>query len=177
MDIIGEIVRSACLFGNTVRGLFEITGICGRKLKSIRTVMNRIKRMGFNHPAEILTRAGVKVSGYFQEDEGFEKEPDLRTYSVVMADSENMSVWHMDYVDHVDEETLCESFEKFVEKIAFTVIGVTKDKWRPSTKALKSVFHRIWIGFCHRHFLKKLWCALSDWRKDTGCDHKEVKSA
>lgn len=174
IDIIGEIVRSVCLFGNTVRGVFEISDICGRKLKSIQTVMNWIKWMGFNHPAEILTRAGVKGSGYFQEDEGFEKEPDLRTYSVVMVDSENMLVWHMDYVDHVDEETLCESFEKFVGRIAFTVLGVTKDKWQASTQALKSVFHRIWVGFCHRHFLKKLWLALSDWRKETGVNYKEV---
>jgi len=175
MDIIGEIVRSACLFGNSVRGVFEITDICGRKLKSVQTVMNWIKWMGFKHPAEILTRAGVKGSGYFQEDEGFEKEPDLRTYSVVMVDSENLLVWHMDYADRVDEETLCESFEKFFGKIAFTVLGVTKDKWRPSTNALKSVFHRIWIGFCHRHFLKKFWRALSDWRKEIGCDYREVK--
>jgi hypothetical protein len=175
IDIIGEIVRSVCLFGNTVRGAFEISGLCGRKLKSIQTVMNWIKWMGFSHPAEILTRAGVKGSGYFQEDEGFEKEPDLRTYSVVMADPENMLVWHMDYVDHVDEAALCESFEKFVEKISFTVLGVTKDKWLPSARALKSVFHRIWIGFCHRHFLKKLWSAVSDWREQTGCGYKEAE--
>ncbi len=175
MDIIGEIVRSVCLFGNSIRGAFEITGICGRKLKSIQTVMNWIKWMGFKHPATILTRAGVKGSGYFQEDEGFEKEPDLRTYSVVMVDSENMLVWHMDYTDRVDEETLCESFEKFIGRIDFQVCGVTKDKWLPSTKALKSVFHRIWIGFCHRHFLKKLWSALSDWQKVAGCGNKEIK--
>ena len=175
MDIIGEIVRSVCLFGNSVRGAFEITDICGRKLKSIQTVMNWIKWMGFKHPAEILTRAGVKGSGYFQEDEGFEKEPDLRTYSVVMVDSENMLVWHMDYIDRVDEETLCESFEKFVGRIDFQVLGVTKDKWRPSTKALKSVFHRIWIGFCHRHFLKKLWSTLLEWQKEAGCEIKEIK--
>jgi len=175
MDIIGEIVRSVCLFGNTVRGVFEISDICGRKLKSIQTVMNWIKWMGFKHPAEILTRAGVKGSGYLQEDEGFEKEPDLRTYSVVMVDPESMLIWHMDYVDHVDEETLCESFEKFIERISFTVLGVTKDKWQPSTSALKSVFHGIWIGFCHRHFLEKLWAAISDWRKQTGCDYKEAK--
>ena len=175
MDIIGEILRSACLFGNSVRGIFEISDICGRKLKSIQTVMNWIKWMGFKHPAEILTRAGVKGSGYFQEDEGFEKEPDLRTYSVVMVDSENLLVWHMDYVDRVDGETLCESFEKFVGKIDFRVYGVTKDKWLPSTGALKSVFNQIWIGFCHRHFLKKLWRALSDWRIEVGCGYAEVK--
>lgn len=175
IDIIGDILRTICLFANSIRGAFEMSNLTGRKLKSIQTIMNWIKWMGFLHPAEILTRAGVKGSGYFQEDEGFEKEPDLRTYSVAMVDSENMLVWHMDYVDHVDEETLCESFEKFVEKIDFRVHGVTKDKWLPSTKALKSVFHRIWIGFCHRHFLKKFWRALSDWRKATGCQDTEVK--
>jgi hypothetical protein len=175
MDIIGEVVRSACLFGNTVRGAFEFTNACVRKLKSVQTVFNWIKWTGYKHPAEILAGAGVTGSGYFQEDEGFEKEPGLRTYSVVMVDSENMLVWHMDYVDRADEETLCESFEKFVGRISFAVRGVTKDKWRASTNALKSVFHRIWIGFCHRHFLKKFWNALSDWRKETGCDYREAK--
>ncbi len=175
MDIIGETIRSVCLFCQSIRGAFEITALTGRKLKSIQTIMNWIKWMGFLHPAEILTRAGVKGSGYFQEDEGFEKEPNLRTYSVAMVDSENMLVWHMDYVDRVDEETLCESFENFVERIDFKVCGVTKDKWRASTKALKSVFHRVWIGFCHRHFLKKLWEALSQWRKETGSNVGEIK--
>jgi len=175
IDIISDTIRSVCLFCQSIRGAFEMTALTGRKLKSIQTVMNWIKWMGFLHPARILTRAGVKGSGYFQEDEGFEKEPNLRTYSVAMVDSENMLVWHMDYVDHVDEETLCESFEKFVEKIDFKVLGVTKDKWRASTNALKSVFHQIWIGFCHRHLLKKLWNVLSQWRKETGSDHEEIK--
>jgi hypothetical protein len=175
IDIIGATIRSVCLFCQSIRGAFEITGLTGRKLKSIQTIMNWIKWLGFLHPAEILTRAGVKGSGYFQEDEGFEKEPNLRTYSVAMVDSESMLVWHMDYVDRVDEETLFESFEKFAGKIDFKVCGVTKDKWRASTKALKSVFHGIWIGFCHRHFLKKLWDALSDWRKETGNNNGEIK--
>ena len=175
MDIIGETVRSVCLFCQSIRGAFEITALTGRKLKSIQTIMNWIKWMGFLHPAEILTRAGVKGSGYFQEDEGFEKEPNLRTYSVAMVDSKSMLVWHMDYVDRVDEETLCESFEKFIERIDFKVYGVTKDKWRASTNALKSVFHHIWIGFCHRHFLKKLWDALWQWRKQTASPNQEVK--
>jgi len=175
VDIIGEIVRSICLFGNSIRGAFEMTTLTGSKVKSIQTILNWINWMGYFHPAEVLTRAGVKGSGYFQEDEGFEKEPNLRTYSVVMVDSGNLLVWHMDYVDHVDEETLSESFEKFVERIDFRVQGVTKDKWQPSTKALKSVFQQIWIGFCHRHFLKKFWNALSDWRKVTGCGNTEIK--
>ena len=175
IEIIGDTIRSICLFCLSIRGAFESTDLTGKKLKSIQTIMNWIKWMGFLHPAEILTRAGVKGSGYFQEDEGFEKEPNLRTYSVAMVDSESMLIWHMDYVDRVDEETLCESFEKFVERIDFKVCGVTKDKWQASTNALKSVFRRIWIGFCHRHFLKKLWDALSEWRKQTGNDYKEMK--
>ncbi len=139
--------------------------------------MNWIKWMGFRHPADLLVRAGVKGGGYFQEDEGFEKEPNLRTCSVAMTDPENLLVWHMDYVDRADEGTLCDSFEKFAKRINFRVCGVTKDKWKASTNALKSVFRRIWIGFCHRHFLKKFRHALSDWQKDTGCGGAEVKRA
>ena len=30
---------------------------------------------------------------YLQEDEGFEKEPDLRTYTVAMVDSESLPVY------------------------------------------------------------------------------------
>ncbi len=175
IDIISDTIRSVCLFCQSIRGAFEMTALTGRKLKSIQTVINWIKWMGFLHPAQILTRAGIQGSGYFQEDEGFEKEPNLRTYSVAMVDSENMLVWHMDYVDRVDEETLYESFEKFVDRIDFKVLGVTKDKWRASTNAIKSVFHKIWIGFCHRHLLKKLWDVLSQWRKETGSSHEEIK--
>ncbi len=65
--------------------------------------------MGTLHPAAILSRAGVEGSGYLQEDEGFEKESGLRTYSVVMVDPANMPVWHSDYVDGVDEDTLVTS--------------------------------------------------------------------
>ena len=63
-----------------------------------------------------------------------------------MVDPETLLVWHKDYVDHVDEETLCNSFEKFIERIGFKVLGVTKDKWQASTNALKSVFQ----GFIRR---------------------------
>lgn len=175
IEIIGSILRSICLFGQSIRSALESTDLTGKKVKSVQTILNWIKWIGFLHPAEILMRANVKCSGYFQEDEGFEKEPDLRTYSVVMIDSGNCLVWHMDYVDHVDEETLCESFEKFVERIDFKVLGVTKDKWRASTNALKSVFQKIWIGFCHRHFLKKLLDALRTWEKETGCGPGEVQ--
>lgn len=175
IEIIGGILRSICLFSKSIRGAFESSALTGRKVKSIQTILNWIKWVGFLHPAEILTQANVKSRGYFQEDEGFEKEPNLRTYSVAMVDSESLLIWHMDYVDHVDEKTLCESFEKFVERIDFKLLGVTKDKWPASTKALKAVFHRIWIGFCHRHFLKKFLDSLYNWEKETGAGVKEVQ--
>jgi hypothetical protein len=34
-------------------------------------------------------------------------------------------VWHADYVDHVDEKTLAGSFEAFLERINFSILGVT----------------------------------------------------
>ncbi len=175
MDVIGNVMRSVLLFGGSIRSAIENSNMLGRKLKSNQTILNWIKYFGFLHPAQILTRAGIKGSGYFQEDEGFEKEPDLRTYSVAMVDSKSMLVWHFDYVDHVDEKTLYDSFEKFSERINFKVLGVTKDKWLPSTKALKSVFHKIWIGFCHRHFLKKLWHALTEAQKELGYSDTAIK--
>ncbi len=126
------------------------------------------------HPAVVLTRAGVTGSGYLQEDEGFEKEPQLRTYSVVMVDPKYMLVWHSDYVDHVDEVTLTDSFESFLRKIDFKILGVTKDKWMPSTKALKAVFKNIWLGFCHRHYLKKLYQDLLRYQESTGCSGDKI---
>ena len=60
-----------------------------------------------------------------------------------MVDPENLLVWHSDYVDHVDEENLCGSFEDFLQKIDFKILGVTKDKWKASTNAIKTVFHNI----------------------------------
>jgi hypothetical protein len=149
--------------------------LTGKELKSKQTILNWIRWVGTFHPATILTRSGVRGSGYLQEDEGFEKEPNLRTYSVAMVDPDNLLVWHMDYVDHVDEETLCTSFEKFVEKIDFKILGVTKDKWLASTNALKTVFHSIWIGFCHRHCLKKFRHALAEYQKAVKCSDMEVK--
>ena len=127
IDIIGNVLRGIPLFGQSLRGAFEITELTGRKLKSKQTLLNWIEWIGTYHPAAILTRAGVRGSGYQQEDEGFEKEPDLRTYTVAMVDSESLLVWHMDYVDRVDVETLCISFEKFMELIDFKIPGVTKD--------------------------------------------------
>ncbi len=127
IDIIGNVLRGILLFGQSLSAAFESTALTGGKLKSRLTLLNWIQWIGAYHPAAILTRAGVKGSGYLQEDEGFEKEPDLRTYTVAMVDSESLLVWHMDYVDSVDEETLCISFEKFMELIDFKILGITKD--------------------------------------------------
>ena len=145
-----------------------------KNVKSKQTIFNWLRWIGIFHPAEVLTRAGVKGSGYLQEDEGFEKEPNLRTYSVVMVDPENLLVWHADYVDHVNEKTLCGSFEKFIQTITFKIHGVTKDKWKASTNALKTVFHRIWIGYCHRHCLKNFRKALEKYKNETRCSEHEV---
>jgi len=175
INIIGNVLRGILLFGQSLRGAFEMTELTGRKLKSKQTLLNWIEWIGAYHPAAILTRAGVKGSGYLQEDEGFEKEPDLRTYTVAMVDSESLLVWHMDYVDRVDEETLSISFEKFMELIDFKILGVTKDKWRASTNAFKVIFKKIWIGFCHRHCLKKFRQALSEYQKENKISNKEVK--
>jgi len=51
---------------------------------------------------------------------------------------------------------------------------VTKDKWKASTNALKAIFHKIWIGFCHRHCLKKFRQALSEYQNESEISHKEV---
>jgi hypothetical protein len=174
IDLIGQVIRQMVLFGQSIRGALESLWSVG--VKSKQTVLNWLRWMGTLHPAKILLRAGVTGSGYLQEDEGFEKEPSLRTYTVFMAEPENMLIWHVDYVDHVDAETLCGSFEAFAHRINFNVLGVTKDRWKPSTQALKSVFHRVWIGYCHLHYLKKLYKALMDYQKETGCHLKEVNS-
>ena len=175
IEIIGNVCRSMFLFGQSLQGAIEQIKIIGkRSVKSKQTILNWIRWMGTLHPAAILTRAGIKGSGYLQEDEGFEKEPNLRTYCVVMADPKNLLVWHADYVDHVDEVTLSGSFEKFLQKISFKILGVTKDKWQASTNALKTVFHRIWIGYCHRHCLKKFRQALEKYQAESGCGNKEI---
>ncbi len=83
INIIGSVLRNIPLFGQSLRGAFEATALTGRKLKNWQTLLNWIEWIGAYHPAAILTRAGVKGAGYLQEDEGFEKEPDLRTYTVV----------------------------------------------------------------------------------------------
>ncbi|MCP4100721.1 MAG: hypothetical protein GY750_04750 [Lentisphaerae bacterium] len=174
IDIIGRIVRGVLLFGHSIRSSLETFRLTGTELKSRQTVLNWLRWFGTLHPATILTRAGIKGSGYFQEDEGFEKESGLRTYTVAMVDSENLPVWHSDYADHVNAETLTDSFEKFIERIDFKIIGVTKDKWQPAADALKSVCLCLWIGFCHRHCLGKFRKALSEYQKETGCCSKDV---
>jgi histone H3/H4 len=175
IDIIGNILRGILLSANSLSSALENMKLTGRTLKSRQTLLNWIAWMGFHHPAALLTRAGVKGSGYFQEDEGFEKEPGLRTYTVAMVDSETLVVWHLDYIDHVNEQALCSSFEKFIEHIDFNVLGISKDKWKASTNALKACFHGIWIGFCHRHCLKKFRQALNEYQQESQCSRKEVK--
>ena len=59
MAIIGETVRAVCLFCQSVRGASEATALSGGKLKSVQTIMNWIKWMGFLHPARIPAGAGV----------------------------------------------------------------------------------------------------------------------
>lgn len=175
IEIIANVCQGIFRFAQSIQGALEHIKIIGpKRVKSKQTIFNWIRWMGTLHPAAILTRAGVKGSGYLQEDEGFEKEPNLRTYAVVMVDPENLLVWHADYVDHVDEEALCSSFEKFMDKISFKILGVTKDKWQASTNALKSVFHRIWIGYCHRHCLKNFRQALEKYQAESQCSDQEV---
>jgi len=172
LDIIGHIFEKMLLFSQSIQAALQDLKITGGG-KSKQTILNWLRWIGTFHPATILTRAGAMSSGYFQEDEGFEKEPQLRTYSVFMVDPNSLLVWHADYVDHVDEDTLCGSFEKFLKRVTFKIIGVTKDKWEASTKALKAVFKNIWVGFCHRHCLNKFRQALLEYQKETECSKKE----
>ena len=175
IEIIGNVYRNMFRFNLSIQGAIENLKIIGkRSVKSKQTILNWTQWVGSLHPATILTRAGLNGSAYLQEDEGFEREPNLRTYCVVMVDPENQLVWHTDYLDHVDEKQLCGSFENFLQKINFKILGVTKDKWKASTNALKSVFHRIWIGYCHRHCLKHFRDALSKYRDQSKCGDKEV---
>ena len=175
IEIIGHVYRNLYRFNLSIQGVIEDLKIIGKNsVKSKQTILNWSRWAGSLHPATILTRAGVKGSGYLQEDEGFEKEPNLRTYSVVMVDPKNLLVWHSDYVDHVDEKQLSGSFEDFLQKIDFKILGVTKDKWKASTNALKAIFHGIWIGYCHRHCLKKCLDALLKYQTHSKCTDQEV---
>ena len=175
IEIIGHVYRNLYRFNLSLQGVIEDLKIIGKKsVKSKQTILNWSRWAGSLHPATVLMRAGVKGSGYLQEDEGFEKEPNLRTYSVVMVDPENLLVWHSDYVDHVDEEQLSGSFENFLRKIDFKILGVTKDKWKASTNAIKAIFRGIWIGYCHRHCLKKVLDALLKYQAQSKCTDQEV---
>jgi hypothetical protein len=175
IDVIAGVCRNLFLFQSSLQAALQNTAHMGQgRVKGKQTLFNWIRWLGTHHPATILTRAGVTGSGYLQEDEGFEKEPHLRTYSVVMVDPQNLLVWHADYVDHVDEKTLIGSFQQFLERIQFSILGVTKDKWQSSTAALQKVFLNIWIGFCHRHCLKRFREALEEYRKQSHCSEKRV---
>jgi phage gp16-like protein len=170
IDVIGNVCRNLFLFQSSIQGALQNTAFMKEgRVKSKQTIFNWIRWLGGHHPATILSRAGVTGSGYLQEDEGFEKEPHLRTYIVVMVEPQNLLVWHADYVDHVDEKTLAGSFQKFLERTCFSILGVTKDKWQPATEALKKVFHKIWIGYCHRHCLKRFREALEEYQKQSKC--------
>ncbi len=176
MDIIGNICRGVFLRLYSFQAALESTELLGNnRVKSKQTILNWMRWFGTLHPALVLTRANVKGSGYLQEDEGFEKEPNLRTYSVIMVDPETLVVWHSDYVDHVDQATLTSSFEEFLNNISFKINGVTKDKWQPSTRALKNVVDKLWIGYCHRHCLENFQKALNKYQNETKCSDKERK--
>jgi hypothetical protein len=160
-------VRKLTLFGQSVRATLTDLDMLLPGAHSPQTLQDWLTWFGTLHPATVLTRAGVTGTGYFQEDEGVEKEAGLRTYTVAMVDPTTLLVWHLDDVDHLDEETLAASFTAFLRHIKFSVLGVTKDRWDPATKALKSVFHGVWLAFCHRHELKKWREALAAYRQVT----------
>ena len=82
IDIIGNALRGILLFGQSYQAGMENIKMSGGQVKSKQTILNWICWMGTHHPAVILTICGVKGSGYLQEDEGFEKEAGLRTYTV-----------------------------------------------------------------------------------------------
>jgi hypothetical protein len=123
IEIIGNLLRNILLFNESIRAAFESLNDFV-KVKSKQTAFNWIRWIGTILPAHLLTRSGIEGSGYLHEDEGFEKEIEMRTYSVVLVEPESMLVWHADYLDHVDEKSLIESFEKFLEEVSFKVIGV-----------------------------------------------------
>ncbi len=173
LEIIGHIVKKLTLRGQSLRASLEDLEILSPGGHSPQTLQDWLDWVGTLHPSDILTRTGIEGSGYFQEDEGFENESGLRTYTVAMVDPHTLLVWHLDYVDQVDEDTLVASFDAFVQHLSFKVLGVTKDKWQPSTQALKRVCHALWIEFCHRHWLKKFRQALSDYQTATQCSTRE----
>ena len=94
IDMIGIVLRGIVLFSQSLNGALENSEMCGRKIKSRQTLLNWIQWAGQLHPATLLVRCGAECQGYFQEDEGFEKEPGLRTYTVVMSDPETQFLAH-----------------------------------------------------------------------------------
>ena len=54
--------------------------------------------------------------------------------------------------------------------------SLTKDKWLASIAALKKVLKNVWIGFCRRHFLKKLFRELKEYQKQTDCSDGRISS-
>jgi hypothetical protein len=173
IEILGNLLRNILLFNQSIRAAFESLNDFV-KVKSKQTAFNWLRWIGTICPAQLLIKAGIKGSGYLHEDEGFEKEIEMRTYSVVMVEPESMLVWHADYLDHVDEKSLIESFGKFLEYINFKVIGISKDKWKASTNALKKIIKGIWIGYCHRHFKKNMWDSLKKYQKETNCTKNTI---
>jgi hypothetical protein len=171
LEIIGHVVEKLTLFGQSLSACLKDLNILSPGGHSKQTPLDWVHWFGALHPAEVLTHAGIQGTGYFHEDEGFEKEAGLRTYTVALVEPQTLVVWHLDYVDHVDEATLCASFEDFARHIEVKVLGVTKDKWAPSTAALKQVFHGVWLAFCHRHCLQKFRQALSAYQAETGCSN------
>ncbi|KPA13712.1 hypothetical protein MHK_006080 [Candidatus Magnetomorum sp. HK-1] len=174
-DLIGKVLEGILLRGVCLQYAQEIMDLTGFPVKSKQTILNWMEWIGTFHPADLLERAEATASGYLQEDEGFQKEPNLRTYIVAMVDPNSQVVWHIDYTDHVGEESLYKSFEEFLEKISFKIKGVTKDKWQASTNALKRLFDNLWIGYCHRHCLNNFKKALTAYQKETGISSKKSK--
>jgi polyhydroxyalkanoate synthesis regulator phasin len=160
VDVIGTVLEGLTTKGTSLQYSKEITSLTGYPVKSKQTILNWLQWIGYYHPAELLSVSGAQSSGYFQEDEGFQKEPCLRTYIAAIVDSETQAVWHLDYIDHVNEETLFQSFSKLKGKISFKIKGVTKDKWQASTNALREVFQNIWLGLCHRHCIENIKKAI-----------------
>ncbi|MGA1871395.1 MAG: hypothetical protein ACMUJM_22935 [bacterium] len=91
INIIGHVFQNILLFSQSIQAAVENLKMIPKAVKSKQTILNWLYWIGALHPCTILTRAGVVGSGYFQEDEGFEKEPNLLTYSVFMVDSQNLT--------------------------------------------------------------------------------------
>ena len=78
VSLIGRVIEGIFLRGvslNYAQGMMDLTGF---SVKSKQTILNWMKWIGMLHPAELLNRAGVTSSGYFQEDEGFQRLKQLR---------------------------------------------------------------------------------------------------